>query len=529
MRMIRFNVQSRLGRNVGLAVLAASALGTIACGPPPVETLPPPPELAAQAVAAATQVNRGCYVGFKNAVDLYEKLSAQPAMRLRIGSPYVRALLLLLIRERELGILTHNCAARAAKVISENPALQQFRTYFDIADTLPPRTRGIMQDLNIVGMRKIYDDVLKGPDFQKTLLGLAEDEDYFAYVYASFFTGFGFVGDQLTDTARDVLKRFPGSLLMAFKNAIYPRENADLLNGLLRADAEFYEAHYHLGAVALQSGSLIEAEGEFLKALPGLSDSPQVQIYLASIYTATEEFERSLDYYDKTLALAPGYRDAILGKAISLSYLGRYHDAVEVLNKNTELGFYLLGESHYWLAWNYSELKDLNRAQANIEQSKPRLPTNSEVYGLAGTIALNRGELDRAETEFREALKYNAANTQALFGLGRVFAEKQRWPESAESYEKAAILFEGNERAFLAKIEEVKKAPISDERKARLIAKKDQQIRVTRSSWATAFIEAAVGFVHAGQKDRAFVAASKAAENAPFKARAEELIKKIKG
>ena len=204
------------------------------------------------------------------------------------------------------------------------------------------------------------------------------------------------------------------------------------------------------------------------------------------------------------MAAAPGYRDAILGKAISLSYLGRYREAIDVLNKNVELGFYLLGESHYWLAWNYHELKDDDAAQANIEQSKPRLPTNSEVYGLAGTIAHDKGESDRAEEEFIEALKYNASNTEALFGLGRIFGEKQRWPESAESFEKAAAVFEKNESAILAKIEEVKKAPLADERKARMLAKKDQQLRVTRATRATAFYDAAVSYFNAETEGQGF-------------------------
>jgi tetratricopeptide (TPR) repeat protein len=518
-----------LGTSGCLFALGAALLGAIACGPgTTVETAPPPPELAARAVAADGQAKRGCYVGFKNAVGIYEELYAQPAMKRRVAYPYVRTLLLLLVREREIGVLSHTSFKRASEIIAENPSLQQFRTFFDIADSLAPRTRGIMQDISITGVRKVYDDVLKAEDFQKTLRGLAEDEDYFAYIYVAFFTGYGFFTEQLDDATKDVLKRFPDSLLMRYKNAIYPRENSDLLNALLQADPEFFEAHYNLGALALQSGNLLEAETEFLKAVPGLSDSPQVNIFLASIYTATEEFEKSLDFYDKTLTAAPGYRDAILGKAISLSYLGRFREAIDVLNKNVELGFYLLGESHYWLAWNYHELKDNDAAQANIEQSKPRLPTNSEVYGLAGTLAHDKGELDRAEAEFVEALKYNASNTEALFGLGRLFGEKQRWPESAESFEKAAAVFEKSESAILAKIEEVKKAPLADERKARMLAKKDQQLRVTRVTRATAFYDAAVSYLNAELKDKALAAAERAAEHPQFKAKAEELIKKIK-
>ena len=267
----------------------------------PLKPRPPPPELAARAVAADGQAKRDCYVGFKNAAGIYEELYAQPAMKRRVAYPYVQTLLLLLVREREIGVLSHASFKRATEIIAENPSLEQYRTFFDIADSLAPRTRGIMQDISIIGVRKVYDDVLKAEDFQKTLRGLAEDEDFFAYIYVAFHTGYGFFAEQLDAAAKDVLKRFPDSLLMRYKNAIYPSENSDLLNALLQAEPEFFEAHYNLGALALQSGNLLEAETEFLKAIPGLSDSPQVNIYLASIYTATEEFEKSLEFYDQNL------------------------------------------------------------------------------------------------------------------------------------------------------------------------------------------------------------------------------------
>ena len=78
---------------------------------------------------------------------------------------------------------------------------------------------------------------------------------------------------------------------------------------------------------------------------------------MASIYFAFEELEKSLEFYEKTLAMAPAHRDALLGKAMCLSYLGRHQEAILVCNKILTLGKYYLGESHYWLAWNLNELE----------------------------------------------------------------------------------------------------------------------------------------------------------------------------
>ncbi len=213
----------------------------------------------------------------------------------------------------------------------------------------------------------------------------------------------------------------PESKLMRYLNATrYRRENPDLLKKLAEDDPEFFEAHFHLGELALGERAILSAETEFLKAEAGLQDSPQVFIYLASIYTVTEELEKSLSYYDRTLALSPEYRDALLGKGISLSSLGRHAEAIQSLNRMVELGNWLMGEANYWLAWNRHALKEEAAAQFHINESKGRLPTNSEVFGLAGTIALELGQIDTAESEYKEALKYGAGNTEALFGLGRI-------------------------------------------------------------------------------------------------------------
>jgi tetratricopeptide (TPR) repeat protein len=522
-------IRTKFRLNAAATAVLAGTISFISCAPAAkVEIGPPPAELESQAADAEAQVRRGCFVGFTRAIRIYEDLYARPAMRKKITVPYLKVLLLKAIREREVGILDHAHYRKGVEIIKDNASLQQFLPFFVGADSLSPRTRGIMQDISIMDVKKVYDDILMQQRLKDNLAVKAASDDFYAYLYVALYTGYGYFSEKKDDLAVQLLQSYPEAVLMKYKNAIYPRSNRERLEALLQKEPEFYEAYHNLGEVAISEGSLLEAEGHFLKALDGLSESPQIHIYLASIYTATEEFEKSLEYWDKTLALSPQYRDALLGKAVSLSYLARYNDAIDVLNKNVELGFYLLGESHYWLAWNYHELKDGVRAQANIEQSKGRLPTNSEVFGLAGTIAFDQGELDRAEKEFKEALKHNGANTEALFGLGRLYGQRSKWADSATHFERAAFIFERNEGAIAAKIAEIKSSKLSEERKAKLLAKKEQQLKVTQATKATAFINAAASFANDGNKPKALEMASRAAAHPQFKARAEEIIKQIK-
>ncbi len=197
-----------------------------------------------------------------------------------------------------------------------------------------------------------------------------------------------------------------------------------------------------MGELSLREGKVLAAETDLLKAFEFIPDSPQVLILLASVYFAIEEFEKGIEFYDRTLAVSPEYRDALLGKAVCLASLKRFDESIVVLERIIALGYWLLGESHYWLAWNLHELGRDREALESIDQAKGRLPMNSELFGLAGTIASGMGELARAEKDFRESLQYNARNSEALFGLGTICAMKERWPESGQYYESASAAFE---------------------------------------------------------------------------------------
>jgi tetratricopeptide (TPR) repeat protein len=472
-------------------------------------------------------VRLGHYTAFKKASALLKDVYLRPGRPAAAAALYVRALILLRTRECQLGIMFGPTAEEAHRVIRENPGLQCLSTLVDMADTLSIArpSGGIQTDINSVQVKHWVDNVGR---LKSEMKAKAVGEDFTAYLYVSFFGAVaGWSPDQ--ENLSPIYALFPDSPLMLYANAVrYTKENPDILVRLAEADPEFYEAYFHLGQLALGDRSLLSAEKNFLKALPGLGDSPEETIYLASIYTATEEFEKSLEFYDRTLALSPGYRDALLGKAICQSYLGRHNEAIGTLQKMIELGNWLMGECHYWMAWNHHALKDLDSAQTHIEESKGRLPTNSEVFGLAGTIALEMNQFDRAEKEFKDALKYNPANTEALFGLGRINDHRGQWLDSAGYYEQAADYVGKFEASILGRIDQIKSAVMSEERRAGMLAKKENQLRITRATLALAYYNAAAAWVNGGFKERAVPWAEKAAAHPQFKEQAAALLAKIK-
>jgi tetratricopeptide (TPR) repeat protein len=191
------------------------------------------------------------------------------------------------------------------------------------------------------------------------------------------------------------------------------------------------------------------------------------------------------------------------------------------------MGFYLMGKSHYWLAWNYHERHDNENAQLHIDESKGRLPTDNEVFSLAGTIALENNELDKAEKEFIESLRFNGRNIKAILGLGQVYAQKQKWLESVLFYSHAAKVAMQRESEVAEYIKQIKNSTLAEERKARLVAKKEQQCKILETAKATGYINAAAGYFNAGRREQALEMAEKAAYP-HFKKAAEQALKRIK-
>jgi tetratricopeptide (TPR) repeat protein len=499
-----------------------------ACGPgakTKVQLAPPPAEDEAKLAEAAALTKKGAYVALRDACRIYEELYVRPSLRKRAANPYFQTAFLLALREREIGIPGPDRLNLCQKILRENPALVGYQAWLDLAVSVNPRIKGIIKDF-VFGL----SGAVTGEAMKKRLEDLRRNafaDEMTAYFYLALTCPNKSAYDK-RDEVEALLNAHPDSTLLLYRSAFCPVLDDKALEAVLQKDPDFYEAYAFLGEAALERGNLLTAEQNILKAFEKIPESPHYNILLASIYFLTEEFELCLESCDKSTALAPEYRDAYLTKAIALSYLQRYQEAIEVLNKIVAMQYYLLGESHYWLAWNYHELKDSGQAQVHIEESKGRLPTNSEVFGLAGTIALERNELDRAEKEFKEALQYNAANAEALFGLAAVADRRERWTEGAAFYEQAAGAMAKSEAALQDKIAQIKAAAMAEERRARMIAKKEGQLRVTQATRAMAYYNAAVDWANAGAKDRALPLAEKAAAHPQFRERAAELINRLK-
>jgi tetratricopeptide (TPR) repeat protein len=504
------------------------ALLFTACGPAgkiAVKTAASSPEDLAAIQAAGASAARGSYLALRDACRIYGGLYAGPATREKVAVEYFRTVFLLALREKELGIENPATLQLAGRLVGENPGLAGYGKWVEAADDIPLRIIGVVNDSIPWLDRKVsYDEVDR---LLADLFARVPGDELAAYFYLAL--GCPEKTPQEKADARAAIRAaHPGSILVAFRTAFCSEPASERLDEILRTDPEFWEAYGFRGEAARSQGELLTAEKDLLIASGHVPESASFNILLASVYYFTEEFEESIVYCEKAIVLSPEYRDAYLTKAICLSQLGRYREAIGVLNRIIEMRYYLQGEAYYWLAWNNHALKNWEIAQEQIESAKGPLPTNSEVFGLAGTIALERNEPDQAIADYKEALTYNAGNDEALLGLARIAQQREKWMEADGYYEKAADVMAVNEIALKAKIEEIEASDMPDSRKAKMIAKKDSQLRTSEMVEGTAYFNAAVVLFNAGRKDAARAAAGRAAEHPQFKERVAELLKTIK-
>jgi len=508
-----------------IALLAA--LGLAACRPGGIDLRPDvlsPEEAAAKLTAEASAVH-GSYTAMKEACRIYEGLADRPEVRKNIAPGYFRAAFLLGLREKELGIRSSGAFELAGRLVEENPALSGFRLWPDAGAEISLRMKGVVGDyIPWLDRRISREDTER---LLADLLARAPTDELAAY----FFLAMSCPGTSTYNKVEDraaLRAAHPQSILINYRTAFCPELVAERFEAVIQADPEFWEAYGFRAETALGRGALLAAEKDLLIASGHIPESAAFIALLAGVYFYTEEFEESIRACEKALALFPEYRDAYLTKAICLSQLGRYAEAIPVLLRIIDLKYYLQGEAFYWLAWNHHVLGDLAKAREFVASAKGPMPTNTHVFSLAGTIAFESGDLDQAEKDFEEALTYNPGNDEGLLGLARVAERRGRWPDAAGFYEKTIEVMDANQEALKAKIEEINTADLVESRRAKMLAAKEAQLRTSETVEAASCFNAAAAWGNAGKTESARAMAKRAAEHPQFAERAAELLGKLK-
>ncbi len=349
-------------------------------------------------------------------------------------SPAFEAAALLVLRSKELGLPAEPWLDRARALAAADGSSAM---YLDIVDAIPPDRLSEDHEslLNFSGRTRARGSITM---WREALRSGAASDAFRAYLDVSIVCAFGTLkeSDQSFSGSADPVAVTP---LFQYAIGICDSTHAARLSALRAREADFVDADYALGRYAVEDPVSPDPE-EGLRRLESAAAafprSPAIATRIGNLHRAWEDWAPALAAYDAAIAIAPNHPEALIGKTISLSQLSRPQEAITAATRVIDAGQWLLGEAHYWRAWNQLRLGNFGLARSDADRART-LMANSAVFVLSGVIEWRLGRRETAEREFQEALTIDLGECEAAFDLGVVRDERAKLPEALAAFKQA--------------------------------------------------------------------------------------------
>lgn len=196
----------------------------------------------------------------------------------------------------------------------------------------------------------------------------------------------------------------------------------------------------------------------FLKIFP----CEFIYVECADIYYMSENYESAINYSNKALQINENNYNALLIKGISLAYVKKYSDSVEVLKRamkvketyeihyNLGVSYHMSGntkdaiiyykkslEIEYYMPSAHLNIGICYFNEGNLEKSLNHIneairlePNMYQAYGRKGEHYRYIEQHDKAIKYFEKCLKLDPDNHQALFGISISLSEKGKISEA---------------------------------------------------------------------------------------------------
>ncbi|MBK1827265.1 tetratricopeptide repeat protein [Haloferula rosea] len=169
-----------------------------------------------------------------------------------------------------------------------------------------------------------------------------------------------------------------------------------------------------------QSGSLQDALDAIDRAISLNPIHPGLHAIRSGILHGLDRFKDALAAADKAIALDPEFAPAWFYRGNAQCGLRLLTDAEESANKALELDPDLQSASNL-LSMILRMQQRFDEAEVNISRHLERDPEDPWTFATAGWTALNRGDQDKAQELFREALRLNPEMEHARLGLREAY------------------------------------------------------------------------------------------------------------
>ena len=181
--------------------------------------------------------------------------------------------------------------------------------------------------------------------------------------------------------------------------------------------------------------NFIEAIG-FFKSVKGYETNPLILFYIANCYYFEDNFNASLQYYDKAIDINPQFSEAWYNKGGSLTDLKIYEDAIESYNSAINIS------PNYSEAWNNKGhvLGKLGRhedAIAAYDRTTNISPKHFNAWYNRGNALNSLEKYEKAIESYDIAIDINPQHAEARINRGNILYFLGRFEEAIMEYDNA--------------------------------------------------------------------------------------------
>jgi tetratricopeptide (TPR) repeat protein len=480
-------------------------------------------------IARADQlVVDGCYRCLQEALAIYERQlqhTRRPSPALRQGA--FETAVLVVLREKELGIPFDATLAKARAFATEltlPSARPSAQVMAELADLAPMETSGF--DPDEVATRSTRERRMQATALRPQLETAAVPSALETYLALSLDCNDAEARRRLN--AGQLQRQYGTVALLRYRIAACGFGLRQAFSAIREADARWVETTFFEGRAA-GSGrrpNLRAAIDWFSVAHTALPESAAILLALAHAQRGYGDLQPALASYDGVVTMVPRNREALLGRAITLSYLERHSEVIDTTTRMIHLGTWLMGDAYYWRARSRFVLKALDEAWTDAEHAVALAP-NTNVYTLAGVIAYDRKELTVAKDRFQRARDADATNCNAHSYFAVVSAAQNNWAEATPVFSLAMTCFVGAAAAARQELEQIEASDYDTVFKQRLVRQQEKTIEESNLKAAQAAYNAAQGLLREDKRGEARTHLQLALDHPEVKEQAEVLQKLI--
>ncbi len=192
-----------------------------------------------------------------------------------------------------------------------------------------------------------------------------------------------------------------------------------------------------LGSITFQEDRVQDALQSFQKAYKLTQEEESIPYHLGITYFRLDDYEKTLQYQDKALAINPNYTLSYCSKAIALARLGRFDEGLAAADKALQLSPEE-PEAYYAKGHLYLSKADFDRSLYYFNKAIELAPKKAYYYvsrGQLKMIYMNNPEGGIAD--FEKAVILNPGDATTQNDIGAYYAQKQQFDKALSHFEKA--------------------------------------------------------------------------------------------